>query len=235
MARRDMRHLMNRTALGAALGLCVFSTANAQSNTTGSIVGQATSGDTIVVENPATGFRREVAVGEGGVYRITSLPPGNYRVTRNSASGAGAVRENVAVAVGTGSSVDFVGSAASTAGTTTLDRVEVVATGVNPIDVTSVESATIVTEATIDRLPIPRNVTSVALLAPGTTQGDSAFGNLASFGGATVGENAYYINGFNVTNFRNGLGSAMCLLTCMRSTRLKPGATARSSADPRVA
>ncbi|MGH8077933.1 MAG: TonB-dependent receptor plug domain-containing protein, partial [Lysobacter sp.] len=27
-----------------------------------------------------------------------------------------------------------------------------------------------------------------------------------SFGGATVGENAYYINGFNVTNFRNGLG-----------------------------
>lgn len=27
-------------------------------------------------------------------------------------------------------------------------------------------------------------------------------------GGASVGENAYYINGMNVTNFRNGLGGS---------------------------
>ncbi len=36
-------------------------------------------------------------------------------------------------------------------------------------------------------------------------RGDIAFdGNLASFGGASVAENAYYVNGFNITNsFRN--------------------------------
>ncbi len=60
-------------------------------------------------------------------------------------------------------------------------------------------------------LPISRDLTSVALLAPGVNQGDSAFegdGTLASFGGSSVGENAYYINGLNTTNFRNGLGGS---------------------------
>jgi len=49
----------------------------------------------------------------------------------------------------------------------------------------------------IDRLPVNRSITDVALLAPGTTKGDSDFGNLPSFGGATVGENAYYLNAKN--------------------------------------
>lgn len=202
---KKMNRLARRTALSVALGLCFVSGVQAQSNTTGTISGQAMSGDTIVVENPQTGFRREVAADANGNYRITSLPPGTYRVTQSGAAGESSVRDNIIVSVGTGTSVDFAGAAAP-AEATTLDRIEVTAASINPIDVTSVESATVVTEATIDRLPIPRDVTNVALLAPGTTQGDTAFGNLASFGGATVGENAYYINGFNVTNFRNGLG-----------------------------
>src|SRR5690606_29247661 len=61
-------------------------------------------------------------------------------------------------------------------------------------------------EAEIDRIPVARDATSVALLAPSTTKGDAAFGNLASFGGSSVAENQTYINGLNVTNFRNGLG-----------------------------
>ena len=32
--------------------------------------------------------------------------------------------------------------------------------------------------------------------------------NLVSLGGSSVAENVYYINGMNVTNFRNGLGGA---------------------------
>ena len=60
----------------------------------------------------------------------------------------------------------------------------------------------------LERLPVPRNVTSVALLAPGTTEGDSRFGNgnTVSFGGSSIAENQVYINGLNVTNFRNGVG-----------------------------
>lgn len=223
MPNQKINRAVRRSALTVALGVCFASGVHAQSNTTGNIVGQAQSGDTILIENRATGFKREITVGQNGVYRAGALPPGVYTVTQRGADGSTNVRENIGVSVGTGTSVNFGSASASTDGTTNLDRIVVTGAKVSPIDVSSVESATIVTEATIDRLPIPRNVTSVALLAPGTTQGDSAFGNLASFGGSTVGENAYYINGFNVTNFRNGLGFSNVPFDMYQEYQVKTG------------
>ncbi|MCG8274884.1 TonB-dependent receptor [Stenotrophomonas sp. NLF4-10] len=209
---------IRNSALCLAIGACFASAAYAQSNTSGSINGQAHSGDVIVVENPATGFSREVAVAGNGAFRVGALPPGAYRVTRRAADGTATVRENISVSTGTGANVNFVATDAAT-----LDRVEVVAAGINPIDVSSVESATILTEAILDAIPVARTVTDVVLLAPGTTVGDAAFGNLASFGGATVGENAYYINGFNVTNFRNGLGGSTVPFEFYREFQVKTG------------
>ena len=148
-----------------------------------------------------------------------ALPPGSYPVTRRAVDGTATVRENITVVTGTGASVSFVASDAAA----TLDRVEVVAAGINPIDVSSVESATILTASILDAIPVARTVTDVVLLAPGTTVGDTAFGNLASFGGATVGENAYYINGFNVTNFRNGLGGSTVPFEFYREFQVKTG------------
>jgi hypothetical protein len=58
-----------------------------------------------------------------------------------------------------------------------------------------------------NRVPVARDITSVIRLSPGTTSGDAAFGNLASVAGSSVGENAFYLNGLNITNFRNFLGS----------------------------
>ena len=59
---------------------------------------------------------------------------------------------------------------------------------------------------------VTRDVTAVALLAPGATRGDSRIGgtalrtgNVASLGGASPAENVYYINGFNLTNNLNGV------------------------------
>ena len=205
MSKPIIHRALRRSALTVALGLCFASGVHAQSNTTGNIVGEAQPGATILVVNPSTGFSREITVGADGSYRAGSLPSGTYTVTMRNADGTTSVRNNVGVAVGAGTSVDF--TAAATPGDAVeLDRVQVTGSYIPPIDFSSVESSTIVTQETIERLPVSRNVTSVALLAPGTTQGDAGFGNLASFGGATVGENAYYINGFNVTNFRNGLG-----------------------------
>ena len=57
------------------------------------------------------------------------------------------------------------------------------------------------------RVPVARDLTSVVQLAPATTVGDSAFGNLPNIGGSSVAENAYYVNGLNITEFRKGLGS----------------------------
>ena len=174
---------LKRSALTVALGLCFVGGVQAQSNTAGSVIGQATAGDTITVTNPSTGFSRTVTVGSDGTYRFSSLPTGQYQVSRN-----GGAARTVNVNVGTSANVDFVSASGDTA---TLDTVTVVGTGsVNPIDVSSVESTTILTKEMIDSLPVARNVTNVALLAPGTTAGDSDFGNLASFGGASVADKA---------------------------------------------
>jgi len=197
MASKQFAKGLKRSALTVALGLCFVGGVQAQTNTGGAVIGQAASGDTITVANPATGFSRTITVGSDGAYRFSQLPTGTYTVSRNGGSA-----RTVNVSVGTASNVDFVSASGDA---TTLDTVTVVGTGaINPIDVSSVESTTILTAEQINKIPVPRDTTSVALLAPGTVRGDAAFGNLASFGGASVAENQYYVNGFNVTNtFRN--------------------------------
>ena len=207
-----------RSALALALSLSLASgLAVAQSNTAGSVTGQAQAGEIIVIHNTKTGLTREITVGKDGSYRASSLPTGTYTVTLKRGDGSSETRENVVYNVGTGVSVSFGDIARE------LEAVEVTASMISPIDVSSVESTTILNEAVLDRIPVPRSVTDFALLAPGTTQGDSAFGNLASFGGSTVGENAYYINGFNVTNFRNGLGGSTVPFEFYQEFQVKTG------------
>lgn len=151
------------TALSLALAACISSGAHAQSNTTGTISGQAGSGDTITAISDDTGFQRSITAGADGTFRFSSLPAGRYRITRTGPDGTATTRE-VLVNTGTGSSVSF-----AEAGPSTLDAVQVRGmAAVNPIDLSSVESTTIFTEAQLDALPVARDITDVALLAPGT-------------------------------------------------------------------
>ena len=72
-------------------------------------------------------------------------------------------------------------------------------------------------------------------MAPGAVYGDTAFGTsnrrehygtgygYASLGGASVAENVYYINGMNVTNFRNGLGASTVPFEFYDQFQLKTG------------
>ncbi len=206
-----------KTVLALALCSCFIGGVSAQSNTAGAIAGRANAGDTITVTNPNTGFSRTITVGSDGSYRFSALPTGQYTVT---SSGGGT--RNVTVNVGVASNADFVVSGGGSA--TTLDAVTVVGSGfVNPIDVTSVESTTILTSEQIARIPVPRDTTSVALLAPGTVRGDAAFGNLASFGGASVAENQYFVNGFNITNSFRSLNFSQVPFEAIQEQQIKTG------------
>ncbi|KRG70136.1 TonB-dependent receptor [Pseudoxanthomonas dokdonensis] len=197
------------------MAACFSSGVYAQSNTTGAITGHAAAGDTVTLVNPATGFTRTIGVSSDGSYRFSALPTGQYTVTSSSGGS-----RTVNVSVGTASSADFV----SSSGATTLDAVLVTGQGfVNPIDVSSVESTTILTAEQIAKVPVPRDTTSVALLAPGTVRGDAAFGNLASFGGASVAENQYFINGFNVTNSFRGLNFSQVPFEAVAEQQVKTG------------
>ena len=208
---------LKRTALSTALGVCFVGGAYAQSNTSGAITGRATAGETVTITNPATGFSRSVIVGSDGSYRFPALPTGQYTVTT-----AGGASRTVSVSVGTATTADLVAGDGGSA--TTLDAVTVVgSSAVNPIDVSSVESTTILTAEQIARIPVARDATSVALLAPGTVRGDAAFGNLASFGGSSVAENQYYVNGFNITNTFRGLNFTQVPFEAIAEQQVKTG------------
>jgi len=74
-------------ALGFSVG--VF----AQSNTTGSIFGQAKPESEIVAVNQQTGFSRSTSAADDGSFRLSALPPGRYVVTETSSDGSEATRE----------------------------------------------------------------------------------------------------------------------------------------------
>lgn len=175
------------SAIALAVGFG-FATPAFADNSSGSVYGQAKAGSTVTVVSADTGLTRQVTVDSNGRYRFASLPTGKYKVTSD-----GQTRE-ITVAIGTGSAVSF-----EEGGT---EVITVTGSRISAIDVTSVESSTVFTADQIDMLPVGRNLTAVALLAPGTVAGDTGFGNLASFGGASVAENGYYLNGFDITNGR---------------------------------
>jgi hypothetical protein len=200
------RRTLKRTAMAVALGASLTSgIAFAQSNSSGVIFGDAaTPGAVIHIENPNTGLTRDITTDSQGRYRATSLPVGTYTVTLQQNGQTVETRNNVQVRIGTGTNVSFAAASAGIA--QSLESVQVVASALPAIDVSSVDSRTVLTSEQLQKVPVGRDVTAAALLAPGTVAGDSRYGNVASFGGASAAENQYYINGYSVTNALTGIG-----------------------------
>jgi hypothetical protein len=198
---------ISRSAIAVAVSMCFASAAYAQ-NADGTIFGKSKAKEAVQVVNLETGSTRTIETDKDGGFTFTKLPPGNYKVT------AGGKVRNVAVAIGSGSEVKFDDVATVTV---TGSRTR------SAIDVSSTESNSVFSLAEIQALPVGRNPTAVSLLAPGTVAGDAAFGNLASFSGASVAENGYYINGFDVTNMRNFTSYAALPFDAMSQQQVKTG------------
>lgn len=193
---RNSKALMfRRSAVAVAASLLLAAGSVYAQQTAGSISGKAKQGDVVKVENKAINVSRQVTVDTGGTFQLTQLPSGTYKVTVTHADGK-TESVDVQVTAGQGVTASFAAS---------LGTVTVTGAAVRSIDMAAVTSGFAVSKATIDRLPVAKDVTSVALLAPGAVKGDGRFGNLASLGGASPAENAYYINGFNVTNIVKGV------------------------------
>ncbi len=202
-------HSLRQKCLIVAIGsLLAAGTVHGQS-TVGSIYGQVPAGEgqSIVIHNTATGATREIAVGSNGRYTAAQLPVGTYTVTLQRDGKVVQTQENVVLRVGQGENVSFAGGGDNVQ---QLDQVTVRGSRA-AIDVTSVDSRTVLTSEQLKALPLARSAEAAALLAPGVVPGTTAasgrFGApLSSFGGASVVENVYYVNGFNTTDPNQGQG-----------------------------
>ncbi|GHH47479.1 MULTISPECIES: TonB-dependent receptor domain-containing protein [Gammaproteobacteria] len=201
-----MNKVIQRRALALALAVAIGG-AHAQS-TTGSIVGSVAdgAGKTVLVENNS-GFSREVPVDERGRYSVGNLPLGTYKVTVKRDGAVLDSRENISLTVGANTDVSFAAGAMQT-----LDSISVVGSRLQAIDVSSVDTRTVISAEQLQQLPLGRSAEAIALLAPGVVVNSGGFdngplgGSLPSFGGSAASENAYYLNGFNTTDPARGLG-----------------------------
>ena len=190
---------LKRVVFAAALAIAALalipSQSYAQSNVTGSITGDVGAGSTVTAVNLENGYTRSVTANTSGGFVITNVPTGRYRVTAS-----GQDKEPIVeVSLASTAVVKFGDDAV-----VLLEKFNVSGMAFNPIDFGRTESVTVFSAVQLKSLPVARNTTDVALMAPGTVAGDPGFGNLASFGGASVAENAYFVDGFNLSDFRTG-------------------------------
>jgi Carboxypeptidase regulatory-like domain len=193
-------------ALSISLGVVALSTAVgplafAQSNTTGTIFGNVSSpaGSSISIENTGTGLRRTATVDGSGRYQITALPPGTYKVQVLRA-GAASDNQTIEVLAGQGTELNFTGAQS-------VEAIRVIAKRTT-IDVSNATNGSTFTAKELEKLPIANNLNAIIQLAPNTTKADPRYAGGATFGGGAPSENAYYINGFPVTNALTQLGSS---------------------------
>ena len=185
----------------AALTAAVVQPAMAQSNASGVIFGRvdAAPGATIAIRNLDTNLQRKITP-EGGRYQATALPVGRYKV--DLMQGDTVVKSNeVEVTIGQGTDVSFLAAAASGIQTVQVSGQR------RRIDVSNTNNGATFTAKELSKLPIAPSVDAIIQLAPNTTRADYRYAG-ASFGGSGASENAYYVNGFPVTNPLTGLGSS---------------------------
>ena len=206
---------------GLATSMIVATSASAQDYTSGAVSGTVTdasgvsvSGATVTLTSTGQGFTRTATTSDGGTFRFVGLSAGAYDVSVEAAGQPGYRAEGVRVLPSQTAALDIV-----------LGAEEIVVTGSSiSTDFTGTTTGVNIDLAEfVKTTPISRDLTSVVLLAPGTSLGDDGFGNLASIGGSSVAENAYYLNGLNTTNFDNYLGSAQVPFEFYRSVEVKSG------------
>ncbi len=177
-----------------------------QAQTTGGIVGRATDeseavlpGVTVEATSPALQGARQAITDEKGSYRLSLLPPGDYKVTFTL---EGFAKQTAAFTVGLGKdgtlNVTLRAAAAE----------EITVTGEAPvIDTQSAAIAQNLSARQINNLPTGRNYSSVVQVVPGASSdanGENKDQTSITVYGSSGAENSFFIDGVNTTGVEYG-------------------------------
>jgi carboxypeptidase family protein/TonB-dependent receptor-like protein len=194
----------------AILTLCIAASLSAQINTAtvgGTITdpsGAAVQGATIVVENSATGVRREVQTNDSGVFSVPQLQPGGYQVTVSHEGFRTVKNSDVQVVIDQVANLSITLEVGATQQTVDV-------TGSAPIIETSTAGlGTVIGHKETVDLPLNgRQFTQLLQLAPGTvpisvsqsaTPAIGAGSVTPSINGGTNRSNLFYIDGVYATD-----------------------------------
>lgn len=191
----------------------------------GNIVGQQ--GETvanavITLKHKTKGLTYTVETNDKGAYFLRNVPVGDYDVSI-AKDGFETTQEN-GVRVSIGQPVILDGQLFAV-GSNDVERISVTGSMIRRVDMASSTSGVTFSQDELNTMPVDSGFENIALLAPGTAvPGGSNFNGATSFGGSSSAENAYYLNGLNITNIRTGLGSLRLPWEAIAQTQVKTGA-----------
>ena len=219
--------------MGAAVAVPAVSTlASAQDYTSGGVVGTVVdpngspvAGADVTLTSQAQGFSRNLTTDANGAFRATLLPQGSYEVTI-SAPGYAEMSDTIAIRVGGLANYTFNAVQASE-----TETIVVTGTAVQQLQFQQTTSGLNVdVEDLVATLPVGRNIESIIELAPTVVASDLDFrspggggAGAAAIGGSSAAENAFYINGLNITNFDTYLGGATVPFDFYQTVEVKNG------------
>ncbi|MGN6365081.1 TonB-dependent receptor [Asticcacaulis taihuensis] len=201
-------------ALVATVATMLPTVAQAQDFTSGSLTGMVKSeagapaaGATVTIVGQSNGYTTTTTTAEDGTFRISQIPTGSYNVEITTASGAKA-SETVLVTLGSISSYDFIAGGEDASATTVVVKGK----ARRNIDFNRTTTGQVIDVQTMaTKIPLGRDLNALADIVPGISINDS-FGTppigQPAISGSSPAENVYYIDGMNVTNFRNFLGGS---------------------------
>lgn len=208
-----------RVALLLAISmLLVAGSALAQTATTGSIVGTVAQagtplpGVTMEVRSPNLQGVRTDVTDPKGQFRFTLLPPGMYTLTATLSGFNTVTQKNIEVLLNRVVTLEVAMSPQAAE--------QITVTGAAPVvDVTSAASGANITSQTMQTLPIARNFTAAAQIAPGTSR--DATGTTVY--GSSGAENEYVIDGLNATGVNTGLNVKSVNVEFIQETEVMTG------------
>ncbi len=201
--------------------------ASAQDYTSGTLAGRVldsagapVSGAAVTVRSQSTGVSQNSTTDGNGAFRAPLIPTGAYTVT--IAKDGYQQSNNAGLAVRAGGESNYTFTMAATG---EVSEVVITATAKPELDFSQTTTGLAVdVEQLVKEVPVVRSAQGLALLAPGAIQG--AAGNYAgqtAVGGASVSENAFFINGLNITNFNTYLGGATVPFDFYKTFEVKTG------------
>jgi hypothetical protein len=220
-----------------AIATAVPTLASAQDYSSGTLVGTVKDsagvivpGATVVVKSRDQGFERTSSTDANGQFRVPLIPIGGYSVSITKEGYKPTSDGNVAVGLGGSTAYTFTMAGTDEA----VSEIVVTATANPQLDfAATTKGLTLDLDTLTKQAPIGRSITAVVALAPGAILGSTSvvstspatpdFSTQPSIGGSSIAENAFYVNGLNITNFNTYVGGAAVPFDFYKSVEVKTG------------